>query len=291
MFAPETKLASAGLTDTMSALLDAAIVKDRDDKYNATRGSGVGEVAKKRIGSGYIGLECDRALAFKYHRAIQEDREGPVNKGELQRHAESGHWTEGAIAGWLRLAGFELHTHKPDGRQYGYTACIEPETGQARMAGEIDGVILAGPIPLPYPVLWESKKATDKKYTKFAKGGVKKADARYYGQLQNNHVMMSVPHTLFTMLNLDTMKFYIELVGYDAPVAQWLQDRAARVIESSNPYEMPRITGDPSDFRCKFCDYARQCWNVAPFVPAPDVALTLTVAAPEIVTALPSWLN
>src|SRR5882757_2643077 len=246
---------SSDLVSSLTKLIDTALVARTKSEYAAGRGSGAGLVAKHRIGSGYIGLECARQLAYKYHKTAKEERsDSKVSPGELQRHAESGFWLEREAARWLRDAGFEIYTEKEDGSQYGYIAC-QDQSGQARLAGEIDGVIVSGPEGvIPFPCLWESKKATDKKYKSFLKDGVKKADPKYHGQLQNNMLYMEVSHTLFKMLNLDTMKFYFEVVSFDPQEAQRLQDRAAKVLETNAPEEMPRISDDKTDFRCKFCD-------------------------------------
>lgn len=264
------------ITDKLTEAIDAALVSHRKAEYEKGRGSGSGDVAAKRIGSGYIGVECARQLAFRYHKWPKEERDSVVSPGELQRHAEAGFWTEGAIAEWLRLAGFDIRTHKDNGKQFGWMAAKD-ENGQARMAGEIDGVILSGPVDLPYPVLWESKKAAAKKFAQFVKLGVKGADSKYYGQLQTNHVFMEVPNTLFSMLNLDNMKFYFELVPFDAPVAQQLQDRAARVLSSADPFELPPIANDECDFRCKFCDFRGACFGKKTHT--------------QSTTFAPTWLN
>lgn len=248
------------LIEKLTALIDAALVARTKAEYAQGRGSGQGLVAKHRIGSGYIGLECARQLAYRYHKTPKEDRgDSKVSPGELQRHAESGFWLEREAARWLRDAGFELHTEKDDGTQYGYIAC-QDHSGQSRLAGEIDGVIVAGPEgALPYPCLWESKKATDKKYKSFLKDGVKKADPKYHGQLQTNMLYMEVHQTLFTMMDLDNMKFYFELVEFDPREAQRLQDRASRVLESRVPEDLPRISDDKADFRCRYCDFKTVC--------------------------------
>lgn len=252
------------LIDRLTEMLDVALVTRTKAEYAEGRGSGVGAVAKHRIGAGYIGLECGRQLAYKYHKTAKEERgDSKVSPGELQRHAEFGHVTESFGGQWLRDAGFEIHTEKPDGSQYGYIACPDA-SGQARIAGEIDGVIVAGPDILPYPCLWESKKATDKKFKVFAKSGVKKADPKYYGQLQTNMLYLEVENTLFLMLNLDTMKFYFEIVTFDPKEAQRLQDRAAMVLDTKEPEDMPRITSVREDFRCKFCEYSTRCWEERP---------------------------
>lgn len=269
---------AAALSDRLTVEIDAAIVARQRAEYEAGRGSGIGDVAKKRIGSGYIGVECGRALAYRFHRAEKEERPSTVSPGALQRHALSGHWTESAMADWLRLIGFDLHTHRPvvewrdpeKPEQFGYKAARD-DNGQARIAGEIDGVIVGVPAALadivPAPCLWESKKATAKKFAKFAKDGVRTADAAYFGQLQTNMAYMDVHHALFTMLNLDSMAIYAELIAIDVVEAQRLTDRAVKVLGTATPEEMPRISRDPHDQRCRFCDYHGQCWKPAAATP------------------------
>lgn len=269
--------ASLEIDGLLSALLDAAIVKERNEKYNATRGSGEGDVALKRIGAGYIGTECGRELAFRYHRAKVEARESSVSPGELERHAQAGFWTEAKTAEWMRLIGIIIETCQHDEagypitdaagnpKQIGWMAARDP-SGQARMAGEVDGVITyvgdhrLGAL-IPVPTIWESKKATDKKWKKFQKDKVKGADPRYYGQLQTNMAYLGIKQTLFSMLNLDTMKYLFELVPFDGGRAQDLTDRAAKIIETEHPYQIPRLGRTEDDFVCRFCDYKNQCWN------------------------------
>jgi len=261
-FSQKLKRAPVTLQGRITAALDTAIVEHDRAEYEAGRGSGKGDVAKKRIGAGYIGEPCGRALAYKYHKANKDERDSVVSPGELQRHALSGHWTESSMAEWFRLAGFNLATEKSDGSgQYGFKVAADPVTGQFRIAGEIDGIFLASPVEMPLPCLWESKKATNKKWKRFSKDGVAVSDPKYYGQVQTNMAYLNVGHTLFTMLNLDNMKIYCELIEFDEKEAQRLTDRALKILDSQTAEEQPRITRDRSDFRCKFCDYASLCWE------------------------------
>lgn len=279
-------VATVAVSDVLSALLDAAIAAKSKADYAAGRGSGVGEVAAKRIGAGYIGVECAAELAFRFHKYPKEDRPSVVSKGELQRHAESGHWTEARTAEWLRLAGVLVRTDtgrlntfgKPE--QIGWKAARNPETGQYRMAGEVDGIIdgftapefsdpeilaLLAPMldqlrPLiKPPCIWESKKGTNKKWTKFSREGVKKADPKYYGQVQTNMAYLNAEQTLFSMLNLDNMKYHWELIPFVQADAQRLSDRAVTVMESNSPFELPKACRSVDDFKGMFCDFHDQC--------------------------------
>lgn len=278
-FGPRREGDERTLGEHLTALLDDGLVTARKAEYEATRGSGEGAVAKKRIGAGYIGTECGRALAFKFHKAPVEERPSVVSPGALQRHAEAGHWTEDSTAEWLRLAGFELLTEKLDDQgqpiighngkplQHGFKAARDRVTGQFQLAGEVDGIITRVPDALIYqlgdklPMVWESKKATAKKFKAFSSKGVKAADPKYHGQVQTTMAYMDIRFCLFSMLNLDNMDYYWELIAFDGAVAQQLTDRAVRILESQSPEEMPRITADPNDFRCKFCDYKDRCWS------------------------------
>lgn len=281
-FAPDPKLT---FSDHISALIDHHLVEKKRAEYKAGRGSGAGDVAYYRIGAGYIGVECARQLAYRFHKVDKDDVErhpNAPNPGELQRHAESGFWTEDKTAEWMRWAGFDLWTHKDDGSQFGFKAAFNERLGQYQLAGEVDGIItgLPGEVPeglprtigeslnkIALPCIWESKKATDKKFKEFQRKGVKGADPKYYGQIQTAMAYMSAKHgkpfenVLFSMLNLNTMRYFWELVPFDAPVAQRLSDRAVQVMGTLLPEEMPRITNDPSDFRCRFCDYRETCWQ------------------------------
>lgn len=270
--------ATSQINAVLCPILDEALVAEHKANYAATRGSGMGDVAKNRIGAGYIGVPCERELAFRFHRAPIEPRESSVSPGELQRHAEAGHWTEKKTAEWFRLVGITVETFctAPEGgeeKQIGWKDAKDPATGQYRLAGEVDGVItevrnaVLAELITP-PCIWESKKATDKKWKKFQKEGVKKADLKYYGQLQINMGYLGITQTLFSMLNLDSMKYQFEVVPFDPAHAQWLLDRATGVMRTSSPMEAPRLCRSEDDFNGKFCDFHDQCW--AAQKPLPD---------------------
>jgi hypothetical protein len=287
-----TNRITSSIGDVISELVDDALVAHTKAEYEKGRGSGQGEIAAKRIGAAYAGTECMRALAFRYHKFPREDREGPVNKGELQRHADAGHWTEDKTAEWMRFADFVILSNKGDGEQFGWHAARNPETGQYRMAGEVDGVITVVPDRLKglirIPCIWESKKATDKKWTKFSKDKVSKADPVYYGQVQLNMAYLNVEQTLFSMLNLDTMKYYWELIDFDQKHAQRISDRALEVIQSQTPEQFARLGRSEDDFVCKFCDYHDRCWHPEQYVDSVVPLLNFS-SPPKHPTFNPNW--
>jgi hypothetical protein len=282
------KAESVRVTEAFTTLLDGALVQTRRAEYAAGRGSGEGDVAKKRIGAGYIGVECDRVLGFRFHKFPKEDRPSFVSPGALQRHAESGYWTEDQMATWFRMAGFGLETFErnPDGspvlkddgtyKQIGWKA-LPNNYGQAQVAGEVDGVFTHIPavdqIPeefrpalstiigiLEAPFLWESKKATAKKVKTFEKDGVRKSDPKYFGQMQINMNIMQIPATLFTMLCLDDMRFYFEIVRMDPDYVGKIMDRAIKVVRSQSPFDFSPISTNPEHKVCRYCDFRETCY-------------------------------
>jgi hypothetical protein len=135
----------------------------------------------------------------------------------------------------------------------------------------------AGRVVLPYPVLWEHKIMNNKNFLQVVKHGVKKSKFIYFVQMQIYMAYMGdMTHALFHAWNADTSEMYFELVPFDAAVAQAASDRGVSAIATAIPEEAPRITTDPSDFRCRFCNWHDRCWRVA------------TPASAE--SAPPAWL-
>lgn len=231
------------------------------------------------LGGSRVGLECHRQLAYEYFRGkanleIWESCRAPLKAakpfdtrtphnfdGSILRIFALGHMIEPEVARLLRLAGFILHTEKANGAQFGWGTAPDPETGEQRMKGHADGVVEAGPVDLPYPLLWECKSMKAKKWAECVSRGVEKVYPVYFGQMQTYMAYMELLSALFTSYNKDTSELYVEVVPFDPLAAQHYTDRAVRVLQAQSPEELPRITADPSDWRCKFCDFKEPCWN------------------------------
>lgn len=229
------------------------------------------------LGGSRLGVECLRALGFEWHSQREAARVRdeiaargltpsiPLTKfpGKVIRRFQMGHIHEAETANWLRLAGFELLTHGTDGEQFGFQVAAD-EAGNPRMAGHLDGVITAGPVDLPYPLLWEHKIMNAKKWREFMRDGLEKSNPVYWGQVHVYMGYMELGAALFTSLNTDTSELGFELVVFDLPTAQRMSDRGVRVIESARPEDLPRITEDRSDYRCKWCAHKARCWELKP---------------------------
>lgn len=238
------------------ALIDKAI-KDKKEADDAEYKASAPDAMRPAIGAGRLGNECLRAIAYEYHR-VPKERE---ITGRLYRIFDRGHMMEDKMAEYLRLAGFTLLTvSAKTGKQFRYDVA-KYEDGKGRIKGMIDGVITAAPegFDLPCPANWENKELGNKSWSKLAKSGLKRYGGDYYPQVQMGMAYMELTHTLFTAKNADTQEIYAEVVPLDAAEAQRISDRGSQVIATRFPEEMPRVSNDPCNFKCKFCDYTQRC--------------------------------
>ena len=255
-------------SDTFVAALDTSVTE------KAAR-----QAPRDYLGGSVLGEECARKLAYIYH-GVPADA-GCERKGWLHRLAEMGHDIEARIGRSFAEAGFDLRQTRPDGKQFGFATAAQklPDgTVRYRIRGHCDGVFVSGPkvwggIDLTYPMMWENKGKSGEKWRKIYKSGVKAAEPVHFVQVQIYMAYLGLERTLFTAVDRDMGNLYAEIIPFDVAVAQEFSDRAARIVSSARPEDMPRVTTDPSDFRCKFCDHQETCWA------QPAGAPTLTIPA------------
>lgn len=245
MFKPETP--PDPIVASVVSLLDAA-----HQALNAQ------QTPRQYLGASAVGGECERQLAYSFHATPKD--EGAGFRGNTLRMFDMGHDGEERMAQYLKAAGFVLQTHKEDGKQIGMS-----DAG-GKFKGHLDGVIHAGPaLPgLKYPALWENKALGSKTFADFKKNGLKDFKPTYYAQVQIYMGYHDLECCLFTALNRDTGEIWIELVKFNARDCQDYIDRAVRITGSANAEEFGRIGRGIDDFKCKFCDYKRRCYAVAP---------------------------
>lgn len=255
-FAPT---ASEELSDKINGLIDAAL-----EKENAA------QPKRDYLGASIVGAECMRRLGYEFHQT-----EGRAFPGHAIRRFRMGHLHEDETADWLIKAGFLLRTEKPDGGQYGFGLAPHPETGRPRFAGHADGILVGGPdIGVIYPGLWEHKIMKASIWRATLSHGVRTEHFTYFAQTQIYMRQFTLAWCLFTALNSDTSELLFELIPFDEALAQTLIDKAAAIIESERPEDLPRVAREETDYRCKFCPFRDVCWR-----------------APEVPASKPAWLR
>jgi len=229
----------------------------------------------KSLGAGRVGHPlaptpwdrgCERALWFET-KQYASDRPFSHN---LYRIFSMGHAAEAIVAENIRLAGFTLLTEDAQGNQFGFAIAHAPTTGQPRMKGFCDGVIVAGPesiaiggdtVALKYPFLWENKAINSKKFAKFVAEGVERSHPHYYGQIQiyMNFFQLYQNPALLTVLDRESGELRCEFVRFNQRHCQAILDRAARIIEAKGPLVLDRAADDYTKIPCKWCDFRSHC--------------------------------
>ena len=234
-------------TARVNGLIDAALVARQQRQR-----------PRDYLGGSRIGEPCARKLVFEVANTPFD--EGKGLDGQTLRIFEAGHQFEALSIRWLRAAGFNLRTQRRDGGQFGFA------TANGRVRGHIDGVIVEGPdVGLTWPALFEHKALNAKSWTDLVKRGVKLSKPTYYAQLQIYMAYMELECALFTALNKDTQALHHEVVLFDPAAAQALSDKAVEVLRAADAGELPpRIAANADFYLCRWCAYAKRCWEGAP---------------------------
>lgn len=236
---------AADTNQHINALVDRALVE-------ANRG----QRARNYLGASRIGEPCARKLVFEVtHTPPDPDK---VFDGGILRVFAAGHQFEDLAIRWLRAAGFDLRTAGSDGEQFGF------ETAGGRIKGHIDGVIVNGPdVDITWPALWEHKALKASSWNDTVKHGVRVSKPVYYGQVQIYMAYMGLTVTLFTAMNKDTQELHHEVVAFNPVEAQLLSDKAVDVIRTADDGGLlPRISTQSDFYLCRWCAYARRCWEL-----------------------------
>jgi hypothetical protein len=245
-----------GIAVAVNAAIDAALsARDR------------AQSPRRYVSTSGLGRECLRQIQYDY-LGVRKDQ-GREFEPKTLRIFEAGHRAEDIVAAWLRAAGFDLHTQRADGRQFGFSAL------DGRFRGHIDGCLVAGPVTMTLPALWENKAVGAAVWKELVKKGVVLARPIYAAQIALYQAYLDLPNpALFTALNRDTFELHCELVPFDAALAQRASDRAVEIVRASEAQElMPRAAADRTSAICRGgwaggewhapCAWQDRCWGAA----------------------------
>jgi hypothetical protein len=140
------------------------------------------------------------------------------------------------------------------------------ETLGSWLRGHADGIFLSGPdIPgVGFPCLWEHKAINAKGWKSLERDGLAKAYPQYAAQvgLYQLHLGVDSHPAIFTATNADTCERLHILVPFDRELAAASIQRAQLIIEATKHGELlPRMTEDPSNWRCRLCGHKERCWR------------------------------
>lgn len=252
IYEPPTR--DPGITVAVNAAINAMLVACNRN-----------QPARNYVSTSGLGRECLRQIQYDY-LGVPKDQGAELEPRTL-RIFESGHRGEDVVAAWLRDAGFDLRTHDRNGKQFGFSQLA------GRFRGHIDGCLVAGPVAIIYPALWEHKTLGSGSWKDVVKKGVAISKPVYAAQIALYQTYLELPApALFTALNRDTWELHAELVSFEPALAQRMSDRAVMVVRASDAHElMPRAAHDRSSAICRggvtagvwhgACAWSDRCWR------------------------------
>jgi hypothetical protein len=222
--------------------------------YHKKRGDS--EPKRGYLGASIIGHECERYLWYCFRQACK-----PEFSGRLYRLFETGDLEEVRFHKELRAIGCTVYEVDGHGNQW------EVNTLSGHISGHMDGAALGIPeAPKTWHVL-EFKTHNAKSFTKLKKEGVQKSKPMHYAQMMTYMHLTGMKRALYIARNKNTDELYSERIRYNKDEAQFLMDRARRIITSNTPPERSAPRRDY--FSCKWCDAKDVCWGTE----APKAAL------------------
>jgi hypothetical protein len=200
------------------------------------------------LGASAIGSDCLRRVQFDW----MVDAQFP---GRTKDIFARGHFFEDVTRQHLVAVGFKF---APPER-------LEFQAVDGLFRGHADGILIAGPgLPgLRYPCIWEHKCLGAKGWKAIERNGLTGLYEPYAAQVAIYQAYLDVTNpALFSIVNADSCERLHFPVPFDAELAQQFSDRAVTVIEATRAGELlPRITEDPTDWRCKMCSHKERCWR------------------------------
>ncbi len=215
---------------------------------------------RMHLGASEIGTECVRALWYGFRWASDF-----TFTNRLLRLFQRGHDEEARFEKLLTDAGCKLFTKDLiTGEQF----TISDHDGH--FGGSLDGIIFGvDDIPDEW-LLVEFKTSGEKsfrqlhgfcgkikKYLIELCGGVYKYQPKHYYQMQIYMHYKGLKHALYCSVNKNDDKLHFEIVSYDPACIPALRTKAAIAI--FNEDAPPKISNNPSSFKCIFCQHKGIC--------------------------------
>lgn len=237
--------------------IDAAIVSDGGNRFrelleqhlpriqDAYRRDDETDAFRSHLGASQIGKKCTRALYLGWRWSYTRRY-----KSQLLRLFNRGHQEEARFLAMLEMIGVQFY-QPADGSQ----ERISDHGGHFGSA--LDGVLWNVPGMLNAWILGEFKTHNTKNFNELVNKGVQISKPEHYAQMQTCMARRGIYVTLYLAVNKNDDEIFAQFVYYDGPSATTYLNRARDVITAR---EAPkRMSEDPSNLDCTFCDCQRRC--------------------------------
>lgn len=200
---------------------------------------------RSHFGLSSVGRKCDRDLWYGWRWASTKSF-----PARMLRLFNRGHREEASFLALLEMIGVHIHFENADGQDR--VSAVGGHVGSA-----LDGTLYGIPDMPTEWVLGEFKTHNTKSFCKVVAEGVKMSKPEHYAQMQTCMKLRGIYVCLYLAVNKNDDDIYGELIRYDQPEADHKLDRAARLVFAPKP--PPKISDDPSDYDCRYCDRLQIC--------------------------------
>jgi hypothetical protein len=220
--------------------LQGEAVLDLTDAFDQTN-----EPYRSHLGASAIGNECVRELWYGFRWALT-----PTFSGRILRLFNRGHLEEARFIALLRLCGFNVWSHTPEGHQlrikYGH------------FGGSCDAIVQGCPdVPNGEHCLTEFKTHGDRSFNELLTKGLVLSKYTHYVQMQIYMNGFGLKWGLYLAVNKNTDALYAEVIPFNYQVVEYHHRKAEYVI--STPAPPRRISESAAWYQCKMCSFAQLC--------------------------------
>lgn len=227
-----------------------------DHEYAQKNNSG----HRSHIGISQIGKECDRAVWYMFNKC-----KTIVHEGRMLRLFQFGHDAEQEFAKLLQSVGFRVYTENPQTGEQWHVQ--DPEN--FFFSGSLDTVAVS-PDDIEFhgvekntPYIIDYKTVSQTSFNQFVKHGLFKWRIEYYAQLQcymgfsDQLGKKPVRKAMIFVFNKNNHEIHTECVDFNPDYFEAMREKAKLIVQSEKP--PMRISDDPDNFKCRFCDYKDIC--------------------------------
>lgn len=213
------------------------------------------------LGASLIGDECSRKLwyGFRWCNEIPtyKDTKEIENAGRMQRLFQRGHLEEDRFVAYLRGIGCEVWNTDEQGNQFRVT------TINGHYGGSCDGVAKLPPsCGIEDPFILEFKtNGTGKGFEELVSKGVQVAKTQHFVQASTYGNELKIQYGLYLNTNKNDDSIHLEAVKLNWSMAEQMKKKAWGIIFS--PLPLPRLSEDPTYFKCAYCEFKKLCHEKA----------------------------
>lgn len=200
---------------------------------------------RTHLGASQIGRKCKREVWLGYRWSVIKQF-----KARMLRLVNRGHLEEARFLALLEMIGCQFHL-----MENGEQERISDHGGHYGSA--LDAVLWGVPDAPGEWILGEFKTHNTKSFCKLVVEGVRVAKPEHYDQMQSCMGRRGIHKCIYIAVNKNDDDIFAEMVTYDPTHENAIRNTAADLITRREP--PPRLSDDPSNFDCTYCDAKQRC--------------------------------